>query len=155
LEKTGKTFIWMLLINSTVNALDPDEEYVVLPISILEKLIRYSMSFCENRCPAGRDPGTCIYLTKLAPALGLGHTPCYSDYGVYRRENFERVIKDTEGKYGLDRVSLLKMRRSTLETEIDLMELEFAIGVLKSMDESKPIYVVKGGDLSIRNAKRI
>ena len=145
----------MPLINSTVNPLNPDEEYVVLPVSILEKLIRYSMSFCENRCPPGRDPGTCIYLTKLAPALGLGRTPCYSDYGIYRRENFERIIKNTESKYRLDRVSLLKMKRSTLEARTDFMELEFAIGVLKSMDEAKPIYIVRGEDLNIRNAKRI
>lgn len=135
--------------------MDQDEEYVVLPLKVLQRLVRYSLAFCETRCPAGRDPGTCIYLSKLAPSLGLGNAPCYSDYGTYRRDEFMGTVKKMEAKYGMDHASILKLRRSTLEMEIDLMELEFALGVVKSMDEKEPIYLARGGDISIRNARRI
>ncbi len=135
--------------------MDPEEEYVVLPLKVLQRLVKYSLAFCETRCPAGRDPGTCIYLSELSPALGLGNAPCYSDYGKYRREEFVRTVKAVESKYGMDHASLLKLRRSSVEAEIDLMELEFALGVIKSLDEKESIYLVKGEDLSIRNARRI
>ncbi|GGP20247.1 hypothetical protein GCM10007981_07550 [Thermocladium modestius] len=135
--------------------MDPEEEYVILPLKVLQRLVKYSLAFCETRCPAGRDPGTCIYLSELSPALGLGNAPCYSDYGTYRREEFAKTVKAVESKYGMDHASLLKLRRSSVETEIDLMELEFALGVIKSMDEKEPIYLVRGEDLSIKNARRI
>lgn len=55
--------------------LDPEEEYVVMPLSILERILRYAMVVCQEHCPAGRDPATCPYIVNLTRQVGLSHHP--------------------------------------------------------------------------------
>lgn len=50
--------------------LDPEEEYVVMPLSILERILRYAMVVCQEHCPAGRDPATCPYMVNLTRQVG-------------------------------------------------------------------------------------
>ncbi|WP_054854205.1 hypothetical protein [Vulcanisaeta distributa] len=136
--------------------LDPEEEYVVMPLSILERILRYAMVVCQEHCPAGRDPATCPYLVNLTRQVGLSPPPCINDYGEYRPETFRVMIRDLEHKYGMsieDFVNMVRRRKPrSLEEQTDFMEATFYLGVLKELSNMKSIYIAKGSDISVRKA---
>jgi len=133
--------------------LDPQEEYIILPVRVVEKLVRYALTLCQDRCPTERDPETCIYLVKLCKLLGLGGPPCLEEYENFSPMTFRTVIKDIERKYGMRIEEFLRRMRSrgprSLEENTDLMEAEFALGVMKAMSKKVHIYVVKGSEVRI------
>lgn len=139
--------------------LDPSEEYVIIPVKVIEKIVRYALSVCQDRCPSERDPETCIYLVSLCKILGLGQPPCIIDYGNYEAKTFNKVIKDLERKYKIkiqEFISTIKKRGPrNLEENIDYMEAEFAIGILKALSNKQHVYIAKGSDIKIEKAVKI
>ena len=136
--------------------LDPDEEYVVMPLSILERILRYAMVVCQEHCPAGRDPATCPYIVNLTRQVGLSPPPCINDYGEYRPETFRVLIKDLERKYGMgieDFVNMVRRRKPrSLEEQADFMEATFYLGVLRELSNMKSVYITRGSNISIKEA---
>nr|KJR72764.1 MAG: hypothetical protein TU36_00065 [Vulcanisaeta sp. AZ3] len=134
--------------------LNPEEEYAIIPLEILERLIRYATVVCQEHCPAGRDPATCPYIVSITKQLGLGEPPCIKDYGDYKKETFRVMIRDLERKYGMDIEEFINMVRRrkprSLEEQTDFMEATFYLGVLRELDNLRNIYVAKGSDISLR-----
>ncbi len=133
--------------------LNPNEDYVVLPAYILEKIVRYALTLCQDRCPTERDPETCIYLVRLCKLLGLGEPPCIKDYEDFSALAFKNVIREIERKYGMRIEEFLRRVKvrgpRNLEENTDFIEATFALGVLKSMSKRVEIYVVKGSQIKI------
>ncbi len=136
--------------------LDPSEEYVILPVRVVEKLIRYALALCQDRCPAERDPEACYYLVQLCRTLGLGRPPCVgSEYSEFTEEVFSNILRDIERKYGMRAQEFLrKVKRrgpKNLEENTDLMEVEFALGVLKVLSSSRRgnVVIVRGSQIRI------
>ncbi len=133
--------------------LDPHEEYIILPVRVVEKIVRYALALCQDRCPTERDPEACIYLVKLCKILGLGGPPCLEEYENFSPTTFRSVVRDIERKYSMKIDEFLRKVRSrgprNLEENADLMEAEFAIGVMKALSKRTQIYLVKGSDIKI------
>ncbi|WP_069808123.1 hypothetical protein [Vulcanisaeta thermophila] len=140
-------------------ALDPEEEYVIMPLPVLEKILRYAMVVCQEHCPSGRDPSTCPYIVNLSRELGLSPPPCIKDYGEYTQENFKSLVREVERKYGMGInefiITLRKRKPRSLEEQVDLMEATFYLGVLKELSDMKGIIVVKGSDIKLDNYRLI
>ena len=136
--------------------LEPTEEYIIIPLRVFEKVMRYAIAFCENMCPANRDPETCIYIVTLAKVVGLGLPPCVYEYGGFNVKVFEEIVKEIERKYrqNIEQFVLNVSRRGpkSLEENIDLYEAKFALGVLKSLRNRKKVYLAKGSNISISDA---
>ncbi|GEM_PF-315452 len=132
---------------------DKDEYYIVLPISIMEKIVRYALTVCQDRCPSDRDPETCLYLVNLSKILGLGKPPCLDDYGSYSEKSFRRIIKNIEEKYRMKIQEFINSRirkgPKSLDENIDLMEAQFALGVLNAMSSRRKLIIVKGSNIQI------
>ncbi len=139
--------------------LDPEEEYVIMPLSVLEKLVRYALSVCQEQCPMGRDPSVCPYIVSLSRFLGLGEPPCVAEYGGFNREAFQSMIRDLEKKYKMkieEFVKLIGKRKPrSLEEQSDYMEATFYIGVLNELKHMKRIYLAKGSDINVERAQLI
>jgi len=138
--------------------LDRDSEYAIIPLELLERLIRYATIVCQHHCPSDRDPTTCPHLFKLSRALGLGDPPCASDYGDYNPSVFKRIIRDIERKYRLtidDFIKIMSKRGPrNLEENVDFMEASFSIRVLRELGNGE-IYIARGSDIILNNAKPI
>ncbi len=136
--------------------LDPEEEYVVIPLSILERILRYAMVVCQEHCPAGRDPATCPYIVNLTRQVGLSSPPCLNDYGEYRQETFKVMIKDLERKYGMgieEFINTVRRRKPrSLEEQADFMEATFYLGVLRELSNMRSIYITKGSNINLKEA---
>jgi len=137
-------------------SLDPLEEYAIIPVRVLEKLVRYALATCQDRCPAERDPEACYYLVHLCKILGLGKPPCLeTDYAEFSEDVFINILRDVERKYGVKAQEFLKRVRArgprSLEENTDFMEAEFAVGMLKVMSNCKKncILVVRGSQIKI------
>ncbi len=134
--------------------LNPTEEYAILPVRVLEKILRYAFTLCQERCPAERDPEACIYLVKLCKILGLGQPPCVeAEYENFSAETFRNIVREIERKYGMRIQEFLKRVRirgpRSLEESTDYMEAEFAIGVLQLLGKKLEVYIVRGSELRI------
>ncbi len=140
-------------MSKTRVVLDPQEDYVIIPLHILEKIVRYALTLCQDRCPTERDPEACIYLVKLCKILGLGEPPCISEYEGFTTITFRNYIREIERKYGMRIEEFLRRVRArgpkNLEENTDYIEAEFALGVLKALSKKVEIYVVKGCQLKI------
>ena len=136
--------------------LDSEEEYVIMPLSILERILRYATVVCQEHCPAGRDPATCPYIVNLTKQIGLSPPPCINDYGEYRPETFRVMIKDLERKYGMnieEFINTVRRRKPrSLEEQTDFMEATFYLGVLKELSNTKSIYVTRGSNINVKEA---
>ncbi len=140
--------------------LDPLEEYVIIPLRVLEKLVRYALAMCQDRCPAERDPEACYYLISLCKILGLGKPPCMeSDYAELSEKAFLSIIREIEHKYGMKIQEFLRRARArgprSLEERTDLMEAEFAFGMLKILSSlrGKSIIIARGSQIEIMEDK--
>ena len=135
---------------------DPEEEYVIMPLSILERILRYAMVVCQEHCPAGRDPATCPYIVNLTRQVGLSPPPCLNDYGEYRQETFKVMIKDLERKYGMsieEFINTIRRRKPrSLEEQTDFMEAAFYLGVLRELGNMRSIYITKGSNINLKEA---
>ncbi len=137
--------------------LNPAEEYVILPVRVLEKILRYALTLCQERCPAERDPEACIYLVKLCKMLGLGQPPCVeAEYENFSVETFRNIVREIERKYGMKIHEFLRRVKvrgpKSLEENTDYMEAEFAIGVLQLLGKKIEVYIVRGSELKIVKA---
>ncbi len=136
--------------------LNPDEEYVVMPVRVLEKLLRYASSVCHSHCPEDREAETCIYMSRLSRATGLGAPPCMSIYGEFSRDTFLDLARSLERKYRANiKVIVSSMSRrgpSSLEEHSDFLEATFALGMLEYFAKRSHdgIYLVRGRDLEVR-----
>jgi len=135
---------------------DPDEEYAIIPVSILERILRYATIVCQEHCPVGRDPSTCPYIVNLTRKLGLPPPPCINDYGDYRQDTFRVMIKDLEHKYGVNINEFInnvrRQKPRSLEEQTDFMEATFYVGVLKELGDIKKIFIARGSDISVKRA---
>ncbi len=134
--------------------LNPTEEYVIIPLRVLEKLVRYALTLCQERCPAERDPEACVYLVKLCKLLGLGKPPCVeNEYEDFTIETFRSIVREIERKYGMkiyEFIRRVKLRGPrSLEENTDLLEAEFAVGILQVLSKKLEVYIVRGSDLRI------
>ncbi len=136
--------------------LDPEEEYAIIPLNVLERILRYALVVCQEHCPVGRDPATCPYIVNLSRRVGLSSPPCINDYGEYRQDNFRVMIRDIERKYGMGIEEFINMVRKrkprSLEEQTDFMEATFYVGVIKELSNMKTVYIAKGSDIEIKNA---
>ncbi|BDR93243.1 hypothetical protein [Vulcanisaeta souniana] len=135
---------------------DPEEEYVIMPLGVLERILRYAMIVCQEHCPAGRDPATCPYIVNLTRQVGLSPPPCLNDYGEYRRETFKVMIKDLERKYNMgieEFINTVRKRKPrSLEEQTDFMEATFYLGVLRELSNMRNIYIAKGSNINLKEA---
>ncbi|HDD63738.1 MAG: hypothetical protein DRJ32_00560 [Thermoprotei archaeon] len=117
----------------------PDKVITTL-LSDLEKLFRYALAHCEYVCPERRDPETCIIMSILSKKFGI-KLPCEEDYGEFKRETFEKLIKEIEIRRGkkIDEVirELEKNGYKSLQDQIDHNDAIFAVEVLRAYDKRK------------------
>ncbi|MCG2863068.1 MAG: hypothetical protein RXP99_05045 [Vulcanisaeta sp.] len=136
--------------------LNPEDEYVIMPVKILERILRYATVVCQDYCPAGRDPATCPYIVTLSKRLGLSPPPCVNDYGDYNKNTFRILIKDLERKYGMgidEFINNVRRRKPrSLEEQTDFMEAIFYVGVLNELSNFREIIIAKGSDIIVRKA---
>ncbi len=136
-----------------------DDEYVIMPVRVLEKIVRYALSLCQDRCPEERDPETCLHLVRICRYLRIGCPPCSHEYGDYRVDVISEIVKSIERKYKLrarDFLALVERRGpKSLEESIDYAELKFALGLIEAMKRRDDIYVARGSDIKVIRATRI
>ncbi len=136
--------------------MNPDEEYVVMPVSVLEKLLRYASSVCHSHCPEDREAETCVYMSRLSRAVGLGSPPCTAIYGDFSRDTFLDVARSLERKYRANiKVIVSTMSRrgpNSVEEHSDFLEATFALGMLEYFAKrgNNSIYLVRGRDLEVK-----
>jgi len=143
--------------------LNPNEEYVVVPLEVLERILRYAYVMCEEHCAERREARTCYYMYKLTRGLGLPPPPCAKDYGEFKREDFEAVVRSIVKKYKVNARVFVESRERrgvrSLEEQIDLIEAKFALDMLQLLDEEdgrRDLLIVRGRDLDVKSAlKRI
>lgn len=112
----------------------------------LGKLLKYALAHCECKCPEERDPETCIILAELAKFYGL-KIPCLDDFGGFSEKTFADVIKDIEARRGkkieefMSEIKIAGIR--CLQDQIDKMDAEFAIDVLKTYSKRRGKETIK------------
>lgn len=141
--------------------LDPSEEYVIVPMAVLERMLRYAYVVCEEHCAEKRDATTCYYIYKLAKGLRLPPPPCARDYGEFRREDFEAIVRGVAKKHKMSARTFVESRERrgvrSLEEHIDLIEVRFALNMLEVFEREgrrKDILLVRGSDIEVKSALR-
>lgn len=106
----------------------------------LVKIIKYAFAHCEYKCPAERDPETCIILAEISKLLGL-KLPCYDEFGEFTEDTFRGIIKEIENRRGKsieEVIQELKEKGPTcLQDQIDEIDATFAIEVIKAFNKRR------------------
>jgi hypothetical protein len=104
----------------------------------LERIIRYAKSHCEDRCPADRDPETCLALIDMCRSLKVDPPMCLQETNGFTKSYFQAKIREIEKKWGKPISEVLAGFQSngvkTLEENIDKMEAEFAVSAVKAIN---------------------
>jgi len=106
---------------------------------IFSKILEYAKAHCEDRCPAERDPETCMELAELCREYGIEGPPCTEEGRGLTRESFESKIREIEERHGKPIEDVMKEYGAggvkSLDDQIDKMEAEFALAALRVLKE--------------------
>jgi len=115
-------------------------EMVALSKEDLVRVLKYAFAHCECKCPAERDPETCVVLAELSKLLGL-KLPCQDEFGDFTEESFTELIREIERRRGKSIDEFLSEVREAgpkcLQDQIDEMDATFALEVLRAMRRRK------------------
>ncbi|RLE83115.1 MAG: hypothetical protein DRJ52_00355 [Thermoprotei archaeon] len=111
-------------------------EYVLISKELLEKVIKYALTHCYERCPSERDAETCVLLFELIEKLNLAlQLPCIYDYGGFSEKIFRDIIKDIEHRRGKKLNEIIKDFKTegfrTLKDQEDYIDGVFAMQVVE------------------------
>ncbi|RLE54768.1 MAG: hypothetical protein DRJ40_10230 [Thermoprotei archaeon] len=119
------------------------EDFITVPRWVLEKLIKYAMMFCIDRCPEGRDPETCYVIVQLCKELGIPYPPCYREYGGFSPEYLRKLLEDIERRRGKSIDEFLaeieKRGIKCLEDRVDYMEALFLMKIIECIKKNPRI----------------
>ncbi|MCC6012966.1 MAG: hypothetical protein LM593_01185 [Candidatus Verstraetearchaeota archaeon] len=105
----------------------------------LRRIVKYAKSYCEDRCPAERDPSICLALIEICKMLNVELPPCVEETMGFSKSYFIAKIREIEKRWGKEIKEVLKeIERNGVrhfEEEIDRMEAEFALKAIKAIDE--------------------
>lgn len=105
----------------------------------LIRLIKYAKKFCEDRCPAERDPDVCLALIEICKELNIEPPACVEEMGGFVKSYFIARIREIESRWKKDVREVIKeieIRGARhFEEELDRMEAEFALRAIKAIDD--------------------
>jgi hypothetical protein len=105
----------------------------------LRRIIKYAKSYCEDRCPAEREPSICLALIEVCRILNIEAPPCVEETMGFSKSYFISKIRDIEKRWGKEIREVLREIEHNgvrhFEEEIDRMEAEFALKAIKAIDE--------------------
>jgi hypothetical protein len=111
----------------------------------LDGIIKYAKTQCEDKCPADRDPETCLALIYLCECLKADKPSCYEETEGFSKKFFSGKVKEIEKKRGKKIQEVLaeisKKGVRALEDDLDRMEGEFALKAMKAIDEREKMRV--------------
>lgn len=123
----------MISLCNTKSQLSLDREDII-------KIIKYAFAHCEYKCPAERDPETCIILAELSKMLGL-KLPCYDEFGEFTENTFRSIIKEIENRRGKSIEEVIRELRekgpTCLQDQIDEIDATFALEVIKAFNKRR------------------
>jgi hypothetical protein len=105
----------------------------------LSGIVRYAKVHCEDRCPAERDPETCLALIEMCSAAGEDPPLCYEDTKGFSKAYFVGKIREVEKRHGKPVREVLAEYDSrgvkTLEENVERLEAEFALKAVRALDQ--------------------
>ncbi|MEM0231568.1 MAG: hypothetical protein QXG78_00455 [Candidatus Methanomethyliaceae archaeon] len=105
----------------------------------LLRIIKYAKKFCEDRCPAERDPDVCLALIEICRDLNIEPPACVEETGGFVKSYFIAKIREIEARWKKNVREVIKeieIRGARhFEEELDRMEAEFALRAIKAIDD--------------------
>ncbi|MCS7097659.1 MAG: hypothetical protein NZ922_01590 [Candidatus Methanomethyliaceae archaeon] len=104
----------------------------------LMRIIKYAKKFCEDRCPAERDPDVCLALIEICRELNIELPSCVEETDGFVKSYFIAKIREIESRWKKSVREIIKeieVRGARhFEEELDRMEAEFAVKAIKAID---------------------